>query len=245
MVIAIVDYAYRVFGRLIPHMSRNPAAIFLFFSFMFTFFRPSKKNIFFFVWLVGGIIAMTQYKEVVHDHYLYFLVPVPFFMVGSYISSLKHPAWRMAVYGIVILLCGYQLMKTDVFGAGRNDIARVSLSVKYIQSKVASEPFSFTLIKSRSYSDLHYRYYMEDFGMSPSSATSSSYTQLFVVCDSDECPTAQAITSMSELPILCFEEHCRQYYPSLLLYKEWKYVRDEAVISMGKELGRIYTFERK
>lgn len=245
MLAAILDYAYRVFGRFAPHMSRMPAAVLLFLSCVFVFFRPNKRNMFFLVWLVGGIIAMTRYKEVVHDHFLYFLVPVPFLLVGSYISSLRQHPWKLAVYGMLIFLCGYQLMQTDVLRDNHNDISRVSQTVGYIQSKTGSDPFSFTLIHGRSYSDLHYRYYMETFGMSPVSATSSGYTKLFIVCDSNECPTTQAITSMSEVPILCFEEHCKQYYPSIPLYKEWKYVRDEAIVSGSKELGRVYEFEQR
>lgn len=245
MVIAVLDYAYRVFGRFAPHMSRAPAAVLLVLLGVFVFLRPNKKNMFFLVWLTGGIIAMTRYKEVVHDHYLYFLVPVPFLMIGSYVSSIKHRAWKMVVYMMLILLCGYQLMQTDVLRDDRNDISRVTQSVNYIRSNTTSDPFSFTLINSRSYSDLHYRYYMDVFNMSPSSATNSAYTQLFVVCDSDTCPTTQAITSMQELSILCFEEHCKQYYPSIPLNKEWKYVRDDGIVSGSKTLGRVYTFERK
>jgi len=245
MVAAILDYAYRVFGRFAPHMSRMPAAILLLLSCVFVLFRPNKKNAFFLVWLLGGIVAMTRYKEVVHDHFLYFLVPVPFLLVGSYISSLRHRVWTLAVYGMLILLCGYQLMQTDVLRDDRNDISRVSQSVRFIQSKTGSDPFSFTLVHSRSYSDLHYRYYMEALGMSPISATSSGYTKLFIVCDSDMCPTTQSITSMPEVPILCFEEHCRQYYPSIQLPTVWKYVRDDAIVERARDIGRIYEFERR
>ena len=245
MVAAVLDYAYRVFGRFAPHMSRMPAAVLLFLSCIFVLFRPNKKNAFFLVWLIGGIIAMTRYKEVVHDHFLYFLVPVPFLLVGSYISSVRRHSWKLAVYGMLILLCVYQLMQTDVLRDKNNDISRVSRVVENIRSKTGSNPFSFTLINSRSYSDLHYRYYMEEFGMSPVSATGSGYTKLFVVCDSEVCPTTQAVTSMSEVPILCFEEHCRQYYPSIQLSHVWKYVRDDAIVVDTKNAGKIYEFERR
>lgn len=245
MVAAILDYAYRVFGRFAPHMSRMPAAVLLFLSTIFVLYRPHKKNMFFLVWLLGGIIAMTRYKEVVHDHFLYFLVPVPFLLVGSYISSLRHRVWTLVVYGMLILLCGYQLIQTDVFRYDHNDISRASQSVAYIQSKIGMSPFSFTLVNSRSYSDLHYRYYMEVFGMSPKGATSSGYTNLFLVCDREECPTTQEITSVSEVPILCYEEHCKQYYPSIHLLTEWKYVRDVAIVERFRNIGRIYEFERR
>lgn len=245
MLAMVLDYAYRVFGRFAPHMSRVPAAVLLFLSCVFVLHRPNKKNMFFWVWFVGGIIAMTRYKEVVHDHFLYFLVPVPFLLVGSYISSLRNRVWTWVIYGLLILLCAYQLMQTDVFRDNRNDISRVSQTVAHIRSKTESNPFSFTLVNSRSYSDLHYRYYMDVLGMSPMHATSSGYTKLFIVCDSDTCPTTQEVTSASEVPILCYEEHCSQQYPSIKVSLVWKYVRDDAIIEHARDIGRVYEFERR
>lgn len=241
----ILDYAFRVFGRMVPNMSRPPAAVLLILTGIFVAMWPNKKNLFFLVWLVGGLFAMIRYTGVVHDHYLFFLVPVPFLFVGSALSGMKHPVWKMTAYMILLAVSGYQLMRTDVFHRGSDDIFRVSEAVKHIQSKTGAASFSFTLIGSRSFSDLHYRYYMSEFGLKPVPAVDATYGRLFVICDGVDCPSVGSVTSISKLPILCYEEHCRETYPSIPFSSEWKYVRDDAISKAGQNIARIYEFVRR
>ncbi len=241
----VVDYAFRVFGQALPFMRLTISPWLISAWVLFIIFRPSKKNLFFSLWFFGGLVSMGKYTEVVYDHYLNFLTPVPFLFIGSVVYSVRNTLWKNVIYGFVILLCVLQLMQTDVFARGNNDIARVEAAVTEIKSIVGPDPFSFTLIGSQSYSDLHYRYYMNALHLNPVSFADTKYQKFMLVCDNEVCPTVNDITTLTQLPILCYEEHCKEFYPKLPLQKEWKYQRDLPLRANGRQLGRLYIFDRQ
>ena len=188
---------------------------------------------------------MARYTGIVYDHYLYFLTPVPFFIIGSVISSIKKRPWSNIVSVVVALLCVIQLMKTDALSAGNSDIPRVRSAVGEIKVITGDQLFSFTLTGSRSYSDLHYRYYMKVMNFHVAPVADTGYPVFVLVCDGRKCPAVSDITAKTELPVLCYEGHCNEFYPKLSLLKEWKYQRDVPVTVNGIAQGRIYVFERR
>ena len=188
---------------------------------------------------------MGKYTEVVYDHYLNFLTPAPFLLIGSVVYSVRNTSWKNVVYGFVLLLCVLQLMQTDVFARGSNDIARVKAAVTEIKTIAGESPFSFTLISSRSYSDLHYRYYMGVMNVNPVSFADTTYRKFMLVCDRAECPSVSEITTLTDLAILCYEQHCKEFYPKLPIQKEWKYQSDVPLRANGGQLGRLYIFDRR
>ena len=237
-----LDYAFRVLGRAVPWMSREPAALLLGLWSLFVCFRPTLKNIFFSVWFFGGIAAMLRYSGVVHDHYLFFIVPVPFLMIASIVQSTKPGVWRGTLYGIVIMVSFLQLLRTDIFSVAQSDIPRVRNAVAQIKDVVNENDFSFTLVNTVSYSDLHYRYYMEAMDLQPMPAVAGGYKRFIVACDRADCPTVGELTQREQLPILCYEEHCKQYYPSIPLSSQWAYSKD---IPVANNLGRLYIFDAR
>ncbi|MBI5019245.1 glycosyltransferase family 39 protein [Candidatus Gottesmanbacteria bacterium] len=240
-----LDYSYRVLGRMIPEMSRIPAAVLLLLWGIFVLFRPTPKNIFFSLWFAGGIAAMVRYAGVVHDHYLFFLTPVPFFMLASVVSSVTNPVWKKAVLLCLTGLILYQFMQTDIADYGKNDLARVSMAVARMKADAGQERFSFTLINTRSFSDLHYRYYMRVMGVTPMPVGEANYRKLYVMCESSRCPTVTQITSITTLPVLCYDEHCADTYTGIPLWDSWSYIRHERVVDSGRILGTLYVFERR
>lgn len=240
-----MDYSFRAFGRVLPYMALSKAPFLVSVWILLVVLMPSKKNIFFSVWFFGGIAAMARYAGIVYDHYLNFLTPVPFFLIGSVIASAKNKPWKKAVIGFVAILCLLQLIQTDVFTTGNNDIARVEGAVGKIQALVGESPFSFTLIGSRSYSDLHYRYYMKAMHVNPGEVADAGYRKFILVCDQETCPTVPEITGQSQLSVLCYEEHCKGFYPTVPLQKEWKYQSDMPITENGRQLGWLYVFERR
>lgn len=244
MVWQALDYSYRVLGRMLPDMSRIPAAVILMFWGLFILLRPTLKNIFFFVWFIGGITAMVRYSGVVHDHYLYFLIPAPYLAFAGVISTMRGNAEKVVI-SIIASVVLFQFMHTDIADYGTNDIWRVSNAVRQIQKDSGGSNFSFTLIGTRSFSDMHYRYYMTASGLKPSPAVGTAHGKLYVVCESIRCPTVTEITSMPELPVLCFDDHCKGSYPEIPLREEWSYVRHERISADYRTSGRIYIFERR
>lgn len=242
MVSVGLDYAYRVLGRAVPWMSREPAALLLGLWALFVCFRPTVRNIFFSVWFAGGVAAMLRYSGVVHDHYLFFIVPVPFLMLASVVHSAKPGVWRNILYTAVIIVCFVQLSLTDIFRTGSADIPRVKHAVAHMSDIVKEKDFSFTLVNTASYSDLHYRYYMKVAGIHPKPAVAGGYARFVVVCDRPDCPTVSELSRREQLPILCYEEHCSEYYPSIPLSSQWIYAKD---IPVTNNLGRLYIFDAR
>ena len=102
--------------------------------------------------------------------------------------------------------------------------------------------FSFTLVNTASYSDLHYRYYMKVAGLRPKSVVGGGFTRFLVACDRADCPAVAELTQKEQLPILCYDEHCEEYYPSVPLASQWIFVEDIPVVN---NLGRLYIFDAR
>jgi len=195
--------------------------------------------------LFGGLASIARYKGILHDHYLFFLVPAPFFMIGSLLSTVSKRAGKyvaLVVVGIVIVL---QFKESDVFKIRNYDIPRTQKAVQMVRNEVGSEPFSFTIISSRSFSDLHYRYYMEELGLRPLPITDYSYKTLVLVCDYEDCPTVEELGDLTTVKTLCFEERCKEFYPDIHLKRDWSYIKDEPVIVRGEARGRLYVYRRQ
>jgi hypothetical protein len=239
-----LEYAFRVFGRALPFMSRITAAILVCLWVGFTMSRPTKKNILLTVWFFAGLTPMARFSWVVYDHYLFFLVPVPFLMIASVLSAVRQRAHCYVAVCIIGVSVALQLSKTDLLGPGRNDIARVSTAVERIRDVVNTSRFSFTLIRSDSFSDLHYRYFMKRIGLRPEPIT-DAYSDLVLVCDQSDCPTPKTLMKEEEVQVLCFEEYCQGLYPKIPLFREWEYLTYREVNSSREIGGRIYVFKRR
>lgn len=237
-----LENSFRIFGRAIPFMSKQSVVVVALLWCVYFLRKPAKINLFLILWLGLGLFGMARFTGVVHDHYLFFLIPVPFLMIASIIDSVPN---KKIALSVVILISLLQFAKTDMFNAGNNDIQRVQRAVGKLREEVGNEPFSFTLINSRSFSDLHYRYYMRLFGLAPSPITETEYKTLIIVCDGEKCPSVNELTSNQRLPILCFEPHCRDTYPTVSLEQDWSYEKDEKVERSGMLLGKYYVFRRK
>ncbi len=241
----VVDYAFRVFGQALPYMKLTTSPWLIAAWICVVLFKPTRKNVFFSIWFFGGLVAMAKYTEVVYDHYLNFLTPVPFLFIGSLIHSVRNKHGKNILRACVFFLCVLQLIHTDIFSQGNNDIARLRQVTANIKSIVKEAPFSFTLIRGRSYSDLHYRYYMKVMQVTPVSFADATSQKFILICDQKDCPSVAEVTAMPEVPVLCYEDHCKQYYPKIPLMRVWKYETDITIGNFEGEYGRLYIFDRR
>lgn len=231
-----LENAFRIFGRALPFMSKQSVLLVALFWAVFILRYPTKKNIFLSLWLGGGFLGMARYTGVVHDHYLYFLVPVPFFMIASFLSTIKSPTAKLISIPLILFVSYFQLAKADFFKPGNNDISRVQASVETLKSEVGiTTPFSFTLVDSRSFSDLHYRYNMAVTNLNPLPITNLAYETLFLICDQDTCDPVEKYLALEKIQALCYDGHCNEKYPTIDLRRDWRY---------KETVGRLYVFER-
>lgn len=246
IVFFFVDYASRVIGRAIPFMTKEIAAVFIALWGLFVLRYPTKRHMFLSVWFIGGTAAMARYSGVVYDHYLSFLVPAPFLMIASVLSVIRSAPWKGAAVAAAVLVSVGSLLRTDVFAPGGGDISRVRAAVSYIKEDARGEPFSFTLIDGKSFSDLHYRYFMDVLRIEPSPIAASGYRRLYLVCDRNaSCPDAASVAQMRAVTALCYDEHCSGSYPTIPLAENWSYVGTGAASVAEASGWRIYSFRRK
>lgn len=239
-----LESAFRVFGRALPFMSRQSAAVVILLWTMFVYTFPTKRNGLLTVWVFGGLLGMARYSGVLYDHYLYFLVPVPFLMLASVIATLKQSAWRYVITTSMSLVIIIQFTHVDILNSGNNDVQRVRNAVELIDAEVGNSRFSFTLINSRSFSDLHYRYYMRRTSLKSESIT-DAYQTLVLICDQSDCPDPASLVKDREVQVLCFEEQCSGLYPKIQLFNDWRYVKNRVVNVLDVPSGRIYIFQRQ
>ena len=240
-----VDYASRVIGRAIPFMTKEAAVLLMALWGLFVLRYPTKRNMFLSVWFFGGTAAMARYSGVVHDHYLYFLVPVPFLMIGSVLSLVRGKARNAVLVSVAVLMVAGSFISADMIPAGGRDIWRVSAAVSRIKAEANGEPFSFTLIAGRSFSDLHYRYFMSSMRIEPRRITDPSYRRLYLICDdNNSCPDASRVATKSAVTTLCYDYHCSGSYPVIPLDAEWKYSGVATASGDYSSSANIYMFLR-
>lgn len=219
----ILDYSSRVMHRLAPVSGA------FFALFLPVLFKPTFWKVFVGVWFIIGLVIMSLYRGVVFDHYLFFLLPAAFLLFGFVLSKLNI---KLAVILVSILVL-YHLNKTDIFKPEVNDIARTKSVSQEIIRQAGGGPFSFGLIASRSFSDLHYRYFFVTAGVKPEPILVNTYQNLFLVCETDVCPEIN-----NNVQILCYDTHCEGEYPKISL-SPWKFVSTHDVAG-----ARLYQYQR-
>ena len=137
------------------------------------------------VWLVIGICGLTLYKQSIYDHYLGFLNPVPFLLLGSLISWNKK--WVVGGVGIlVIILTFVNLQKSPLQHSPNKQLQRTQDIARFVIAESQDKSFNFALIAKSNY-DSAYQFYLGIFGHKPDPVQVKRTDQLFVVCEDAEC----------------------------------------------------------
>ncbi|MBU0999840.1 glycosyltransferase [Patescibacteria group bacterium] len=150
------------------------------------------------IWLLIGTAGLALYKQNIYDHYLGFLNPVPFLLLGSLasisisskrgIKKLLYVSWAI----IIILLTIVNLQKNPLINQPNNQLKKTQEISKFIISQVSADEFNFALIAERNY-DSAYQFYLDLYGYKPKEVPFDITEQLFVVCEDPVCdPTHSA-----------------------------------------------------
>ncbi|KKR52967.1 MAG: hypothetical protein UT88_C0016G0004 [Candidatus Woesebacteria bacterium GW2011_GWD2_40_19] len=118
-----------------------------------------------FSWLGFGLIGLGLYKQSIYDHYLGFLFPVPFILIGVIVSKLmskniftKIIGWAFLIYLIGINFAENPLRKEP------NRLMQRSMDVsRLVLNNVDGKPFNLAVLAERNYED-GYRYFLELWG---------------------------------------------------------------------------------
>jgi len=143
------------------------------------------------VWLMIGLLGLTFYQQNVYDHYLGFVNPVPFLLLGavSYLFKMQgKKKWLLngGVIVLLIVLTVVNLQKVSIFKPGNDQLKRTQEVAKFIIQQSQGRDFNFALIAQRNY-DSAYQFYLDLYGHKPKLVPFDITDQLFVVCEDEVC----------------------------------------------------------
>lgn len=212
----VKDVFFRLFGRLVTvfppndqfgFFDHNIIAIWQFLTVLlglasvFFIFSEKKKltKILFELWLFLGIFLFGFYKKPIYDYYFGFLFPLPFILIGSFISQLYelkkfNKLSKIAAVGIFLSLFMLNLNYNPFKFEPNRQKDQVKKISQFVISKTDSKPFNFALMTDHN-SDHAYRYYFEILGRPDVRMENPTFDpqrktvtdQLLVVCESHEC----------------------------------------------------------
>lgn len=210
----VKDVFFRLFGRLVTYFP--PKEQFGFFDqnllFLWQLFTVSlgvlsvlfilkKKDklikLFFEIWIVFGVILFGFYKKPIYDYYLGFMFPLPFILVGNFLSRVyeyKNKFFKAGSLLIFLGLFGFNLYYNPFQNTPNRQKDQVKSISAFVLSKTDNKPFNFALMTGGN-SDHAYRYYFEVLGKpdvrmenimnDPQRKTVTD--QLLIVCEEKPC----------------------------------------------------------
>ncbi len=152
--------------------------------------RPKKPALWLLLaWLGFGILGLSLYKQHVYAHYLGFLFPAIFLLVGFLLSQIISGKTIGKILGLVILgwLVGLSFKNSPLQFAPNRQLQRTQAVADLVIKESSGEPFNFGLIAKQNY-DESYRYFLELNKAKLKRGEDGITKQLFVICeDQDTC----------------------------------------------------------
>lgn len=144
------------------------------------------------VWLLVGLWGLTFYQQSIYDHYLGFLNPAPFLLLGAGLfygyKVLSKKKWLVSG-GIIILLLiltVVNLQRNPLLTPPNNQLKKTQDVAKFVISRAENSDFNFALIAKNNY-DSAYQFYLDRYGHKPKQVPFDITEQLFVVCEDSVC----------------------------------------------------------
>lgn len=210
----VKDVVFRLFGRLVVRFPEQQHFFFydketiliwqlaviviaLFSIFLLLRIKNKLAAILFSTWFILGIILFGFYKKPIYDYYFGFMFPLPFILVGNFISNLisssrqiLKPLGVTIFVGLFLLSLGGNPFRYEP-NRQKDQVRKIS---EFVISKTDGKPFNFALLTPGN-SDHGYRYYfeilghpdtrMENINNDPERKTVTD--QLLIVCEDPDC----------------------------------------------------------
>ena len=144
-------------------------------------------------WLVIGVLGLSLYKQSIFDHYLGFMNPAPYILLGAVFSSemfkkIRIPKYACIVFGFILfgVLLIVNLSKNPLLQSPNNELKRTQEISKYVIKESDNKPFNFALLSQHNY-DAAYQFYLTIYNYPPKKVPFDITDQLFVVCEDPIC----------------------------------------------------------
>lgn len=145
------------------------------------------------IWLFGAVAGLALYKQNIYDHYLGFVNPVPFILLGALTSLsllIKQLETRRMVFVVLFFLFTglivSSLSKNPLLTPPNSQLKKTQDISRFVISKTANKPFNFALLSKNNY-DSAYQFYLDFYGYKPMQVPFNITEQLFVVCEDAVC----------------------------------------------------------
>ncbi len=163
--------------------------ILLFLLIVFKRIQNKKPLLFVITWIFFSILGLGVYKQHVYIHYLGFMYPAAYLLLGfifSFILSQKNILKLLGATAFVFLVY-LNLHFSPVKETPNNQLKLTEDAVDLIIKESKNTPFNFALIAKQNY-DESYRYFFENKSSKMTRGEDGVTEQLFVICeDGDKC----------------------------------------------------------
>jgi hypothetical protein len=148
------------------------------------------------VWLVLGFVGLSFYKRDIYDHYLAFISPAPFILLGALFGMSWHWTRELdrhkrtavgAILGVILVSILYvNFLENPLRYSPSHQLQRTQEISQFIIQSSNNQPFNFALLSENNY-DSAYQFYLDQFGHKPLMVPDNKTDQLFVVCEDQDC----------------------------------------------------------
>lgn len=156
---------------------------------VYTYFLSKfQKNIrLILVWLAFAFLGLGVYKQHVYIHYMGFIYPAIYLLLGAIIAFLLEKSKATAILGVIIIifLTQINLSHSPILETPNNQLSRTERAVDEIITASNGLPFNFGLIAKQNY-DESYRYFFENKKSQMVRGEVKVTDQLFVICEDGE-----------------------------------------------------------
>jgi hypothetical protein len=154
--------------------------------------RPHRPLVILAVWLIVGLLGLSLYRRIIYPHYLGFLTPAPFLLLGAFIYYLPQKFKYAAAGALALVATIVYLPRNPLMYPPQKQLERTEGIARLITERAGGKPYNFALIAAHNY-DSAYQFYLEQTNSPPKSLPDEVTEQLFVVCEDEVCePTASS-----------------------------------------------------
>ncbi|MFI5205378.1 MAG: hypothetical protein ACHQVK_00390, partial [Candidatus Paceibacterales bacterium] len=167
-------------------------SILVFLPIVLTVIKKIKKQVFNWpilslgIWLTLGLMGVSFLRNSIYDHYLGFMNPAPFLLLGGLVFLLRKEFRKPAVLGFLLILVPLNLLLSPLKDPPNNQLQRTQNIAHFIISQAQDQPFNFALLSANNY-DSAYQFYLGIFNHPPQKVPFVKTAQLFVVCEDPVC----------------------------------------------------------
>ena len=195
--------------------------------------KRKRESVVFVLWFCFGVGALAFYKDTIQPQYWYQCIPIVFLLFAGLLSGLHKRLIVIVSIGVVVLASCISWTAIHPYKVDDPDVPRITGITEEIVLLVDGQPFAFTVMNSRSFNDLHIRYFFKLYGIASVPIDDVTNSRLFIICE-NACPETPP---QGKVHVMCSSEVCPLDTPTIS-FDEWKYEKTEKV---GNSALFLYT----